>query len=228
MQKYDISQKRLCKQHLQTLSEISVALGKKDSYTQAHCHRVALYAMRLAGRLGFSATEDIRSVGIGGYFHDVGKLALSDQIFTNRETGLLSFDLQQEVRCHPLIGAALLKDIDFLKPAVDFVLFHHEREDGQGYPFGLRAGEIPPGAKDCQYCGLLSMQSPRTALISKDSRSRRPMKSFAKVVAAIFVKLTWRSLSKISKRTESFGTQAPSVHCSRMNWFVGYPPVFAV
>jgi len=145
MQKYDISQKRLCKQHLQTLSEISVALGKKDSYTQAHCHRVALYAMRLAGRLGFSAT-DIRSVGIGGYFHDVGKLALSDQIFTNRETGL-PLHLQQEVRCHPLIGAALLKDIDFLKPAVDFVLFHHEREDGQGYPFGLCAGEIPPGAK---------------------------------------------------------------------------------
>ena len=69
-----------------------------------------------------------------------------DRIFTNRETHLPS-DLQQEVRCHPLIGAALLKDIDFLKPAVDFVLFHHEQEDGNGYPFGLRAGEIPPGAK---------------------------------------------------------------------------------
>jgi HD-GYP domain-containing protein (c-di-GMP phosphodiesterase class II) len=127
------------------VSEISLALGEKDRYTQAHGQRVALYAMRLARRLGFTL-QDIRNVGIGGLFHDVGKLALSDRIFTNRETHLSS-DLQQEVRCHPLIGAALLKNIDFLKPAVDFVLFHHEREDGNGYPFGLKALEIPPGAK---------------------------------------------------------------------------------
>ena len=127
--------KRLCEQHLHTLSEISRALGEKDRYTQTHGYRVSLYAMRLARRLGFSP-EETRNVGIGGLFHDVG----------NRETHLPS-DLRQEVRCHPLIGAALLKDIDFLKPAVDFVLFHHEQEDGNGYPFGLRAGEIPPGAK---------------------------------------------------------------------------------
>jgi len=139
------SRERLCEQHLQTLNEISLALGEKDSYTQAHSHRVALYAMRLAGRLGFSA-EEIRNVGIGGLFHDVGKLAMSDCIFTNRETRL-SLDLQQEVHCHPLIGAALLKHIEFLEPVVDFVLFHHEREDGNGYPFGLMAGEIPAGAK---------------------------------------------------------------------------------
>ncbi len=139
------SRERLCEQHLQTLREIYLALGEKDRYTQAHGHRVALYAMRLARRLGFPP-EDIRNVGMGGLFHDVGKLALSDRIFTNRETRLPS-DLRQEVRCHPLIGAALLKNMDFLKPAVDFVLFHHEREDGKGYPFGLKAGEIPPGAK---------------------------------------------------------------------------------
>lgn len=145
MQQNLTSRKRLNEQHLHILSEISQALGEKDRYTQAHGHRVALYAMRLARRLGFSP-EDIRNVGIGGLFHDVGKLALSDRIFTNRETHLPG-DLRQEVRCHPLIGAALLKNIDFLKPAVDFVLFHHEREDGNGYPFGLKAGEIPPGAK---------------------------------------------------------------------------------
>jgi putative nucleotidyltransferase with HDIG domain len=127
------------------LNDISKALGKKDRYTQAHSKRVALYAMRLARLLGFS-TEEIRNVGIGGLLHDVGKLALSDCIFTNREPHLSS-DLQQEVRCHPLIGAALLDHIDVLDPVVDFVLFHHEREDGKGYPFGLRAGEIPTGAK---------------------------------------------------------------------------------
>jgi len=139
------NRKRLCEQHLKMLNEISAALGEKDSYTQAHGHRVAVYAMRLARRLGLS-TEETRNVGIGGLLHDVGKLALSDRIFTNRETHL-SNDLRQEVNCHPLIGAALLKGIDFLEPMVDFVLFHHEREDGNGYPFGLREAEIPMGAK---------------------------------------------------------------------------------
>ena len=137
--------KQVCERHLQVLSELSRALGEKDRYTQAHVHRVAQYAMRLARRLGFSP-EAVRNVGIGGLFHDVGKLALSDRIFTNRKTRL-STDLKREVRCHPLIGAALLRNIDFLAPVVDLVLFHHEREDGQGYPFGLSGGEIPPGAK---------------------------------------------------------------------------------
>ncbi|GAB6908601.1 hypothetical protein DESC_100073 [Desulfosarcina cetonica] len=132
-------------QHFQRLDEISAALGRKDLYTQAHGGRVALYAIRLAQRLGFSP-EGIRHIGLGGLFHDVGKLAMSDQILANRETQLSS-ELRQEVRCHPLIGAALLKPVPFLEPVVDFVLFHHEREDGQGYPFGLNAEEIPPGAK---------------------------------------------------------------------------------
>ncbi|BBO67749.1 hypothetical protein DSCA_16790 [Desulfosarcina alkanivorans] len=145
MQQHLMRRKRICEQHLQTLGGITSALGEKDSYTRAHGHRVALYAVRLARRLGLPA-EDIRNIGIGGWFHDVGKLALSDHILTNREAHL-SGELRQEVRCHPLIGAALLKHIDFLGPAVDFVLFHHERKDGSGYPFGLKDGEIPPGAK---------------------------------------------------------------------------------
>lgn len=139
------SRKRICERHLQLLTDLSRALGKKDRYTQAHGYRVARYAMRLAKRLGFRSRE-IWDVGIGGLFHDVGKLALSDRIFSNREPRL-SDELKQEVRCHPLIGAALLKDINYIEPVVDLVLFHHEREDGKGYPFGLTGREIPPGAK---------------------------------------------------------------------------------
>jgi len=139
------SRKRICERHLQLLTELSQALGKKDRYTQAHGYRVARYAMRLAKRLGFRSQE-IWDVGIGGLLHDVGKLGLSDRILTNRETRL-SVELKREVRRHPQIGAALLKDIDFFEPVVDLVLFHHEREDGKGYPFGLTGREIPPGAK---------------------------------------------------------------------------------
>ncbi|HSO18341.1 MAG TPA: HD domain-containing phosphohydrolase [Desulfosarcina sp.] len=145
MRHLSANRKQSCEQHVLALSALSRALGRKDSYTQAHGQRVALYAMRLARRLGLDERA-VRHVGIGGLLHDVGKLALSDRIFSNRDTQL-SGDLRQEVHCHPLIGAALLRDIDFLEPVVDLVLFHHEREDGRGYPFGLKGGEIPPGAK---------------------------------------------------------------------------------
>ena len=145
MRNQSASQNLIGEHHLQALRELSHALGNKDRYTQGHSHRVAQYAMRLARRLGFSP-EEVRDVGIGGLFHDVGKLALSDRIFANR-TAQLSNDLKRQVRSHPLIGAALLKEIDFLEPVVDLVLYHHEREDGRGYPFGLTSGEIPPGAK---------------------------------------------------------------------------------
>ncbi len=145
MRNHSAHRRPISERHLQALSELSRALGNKDRYTQAHSHRVAQYAMRLARRLGFSR-EEVRDVGIGGLFHDVGKLALSDRILTNRNARL-SDDLRRQVRIHPLIGAALLKEIDFLEPVVDLVLYHHEREDGRGYPFGLTSGEIPPGAK---------------------------------------------------------------------------------
>lgn len=145
MRNASASRRRFSSHQLQILDALTQAIGQKDPYTQAHSQRVAQYAMRLARRLGFSEKK-IRDVGIGGLFHDVGKLALSDRVFSNRDSTLPS-DLQHEVHCHPLIGAALLKEIDCLGPIVDFVLFHHEREDGKGYPFGLKADEIPPGAK---------------------------------------------------------------------------------
>jgi HD-GYP domain-containing protein (c-di-GMP phosphodiesterase class II) len=121
------------------------ALGLKDSYTYAHAHRVAEYAKRLAVRAGLTM-EEVLDVSMGGMLHDVGKLALSDQIFTNR-SAVLSDDMMQEVHNHPLIGAALVGKITCRRSISDAVLFHHERVDGSGYPFGLKDGEIPLSAR---------------------------------------------------------------------------------
>jgi HD-GYP domain-containing protein (c-di-GMP phosphodiesterase class II) len=129
----------------QKLRDINAALGTKDSYTQRHAHRVALYSTRLARRLGLSV-EDAGNIGIGGLLHDVGKLGLSDRIFSNR-TPRLYGDMLDEVRRHPDMGVALLKGIDSLAPVLDFVHLHHERLDGSGYPYGLTADEIPLGAR---------------------------------------------------------------------------------
>ena len=90
--------------------------------------------------------EEVLDVSMGGMLHDVGKLALSDQIFTNR-SAVLTDDMMQEVHNHPLIGAALLGKITCRRSISDAVLFHHERIDGSGYPFGLKDGEIPLSAR---------------------------------------------------------------------------------
>jgi HD-GYP domain-containing protein (c-di-GMP phosphodiesterase class II) len=121
------------------------ALGLKDRYTHAHAHRVAEYSKRLAIRAGLSMVE-VLQVAMGGMLHDVGKLALSDQILSQNKTALTA-DMLEEVHNHPIIGAALLEEIACKKAISDAVLFHHERLDGSGYPFGLKGDEIPLSAR---------------------------------------------------------------------------------
>ncbi|MFZ1957204.1 MAG: HD domain-containing phosphohydrolase [Desulfobacterales bacterium] len=129
----------------QRLSAISSALKTKDQYTEGHARRVALYAMRLARRLRLPS-EEIGNIGIGGLLHDVGKIGLSDRIFSNK-TEQLAGELLEEVRRHPDIGVSLLEGIDSLLPVLDYVHYHHERMDGSGYPCGLKSDEIPLGAR---------------------------------------------------------------------------------
>jgi putative nucleotidyltransferase with HDIG domain len=129
----------------QKLSAINSALKTKDQYTEGHARRVALYAMRLAHRLGLPS-EEIRNIGIGGLLHDIGKIGLSDRIFSN-QTDQLAGELLTEVRRHPDIGVSLLKGIDSLLPVLDYIHYHHERMDGSGYPFGLKSDDIPLGAR---------------------------------------------------------------------------------
>jgi putative nucleotidyltransferase with HDIG domain len=129
----------------QKLSAINSALKTKDQYTEGHARRVALYAMRLAHRLGLPS-EEIRNIGIGGLLHDIGKIGLSDRIFSN-QTDQLAGELLAEVRRHPDIGVSLLKGIDSLLPVLDYIHYHHERMDGSGYPCGLKSDDIPLGAR---------------------------------------------------------------------------------
>ena len=130
---------------IRTLSAIDAALGSKDPYTQEHAHRVALYAMRLARRLGLSEYQTDQ-IGIGGLLHDIGKIGLSKRIFNNK-TQRLGKEMREEMQQHPHIGACLLAGMGILTPVLEYVHCHHERIDGSGYPRGLKADKIPLGAK---------------------------------------------------------------------------------
>jgi putative nucleotidyltransferase with HDIG domain len=128
-----------------SLFMMSAALGEKDSYTYAHAQRVAAYTRRLAQRMGFSRAE-IHQFTLGGMLHDLGKIALSDRIFSSTQLAM-SKEMLTEVYSHPLIGAALLRNLECSSTIAEIVLYHHERMDGSGYPFGLKGDEIPFSAK---------------------------------------------------------------------------------
>ena len=127
------------------LSTISTALGIKDPYTRGHSHRVAVYARRIAERIGLSATA-VENIRLGGLLHDIGKIGLSTKVLNNTQDRL-SGDMLAEVHLHPLTGAALLRDFNVPEAVIDFVQYHHEKMDGTGYPFGLKSEQIPLGAK---------------------------------------------------------------------------------
>lgn len=132
-------------QDTRVLLLMATALGLKDKYTHAHAQRVAAYAKRLAIRMGLPMRE-VAQISMGGMLHDVGKLTFSDSIFSNKKTSL-SKEMMLEVRNHPLIGAALLEKVNCVPAVFHAVLYHHERIDGSGYPFGLEGEAIPLSAK---------------------------------------------------------------------------------
>jgi putative nucleotidyltransferase with HDIG domain len=126
-------------------SALALALGAQDVYTQGHSKRVAEYAGRMAARLCLSAAER-ELVRMGGLLHDIGKIGFSRKLLANRNTRL-SASMRAEIRRHPEIGFNFLRSLDVSDPVVEYVRYHHERPDGSGYPYGLKADEIPRGAQ---------------------------------------------------------------------------------
>jgi HD-GYP domain-containing protein (c-di-GMP phosphodiesterase class II) len=127
------------------LATIALVLGLKDPYTEGHVRRVSAYAGRLATRLGLHPDE-VNDIILGGLLHDVGKIGLSDQIFRHTDAHLTE-EMVTEVRRHPAMGKTFLQQFNFAPHILEYVLYHHERMDGSGYPCGLKADEIPIGAK---------------------------------------------------------------------------------
>ena len=120
------------------------ALDLRDTETQGHSRRVALYARRLAEQLHL-AVDDVRDVERGALLHDIGKIGVSDTILL--KPGKLTEEEWVEMRKHALHGYEILRDIEFLGNARLVVRSHHERFDGKGYPDGLTSDAIPIGAR---------------------------------------------------------------------------------
>ena len=148
VQKYEQAQKHITELnnlYLQTIDSLAGAVDAKDRYTHGHIRRVQAYAVELARLMGMSDQTELQGLQAGALLHDIGKIAIPEYIL-NKPTVLTESEFEK-MKIHPVVGANMLRTIDFPYPVVPIVRSHHERWDGMGYPEGLRGDEIPVGAR---------------------------------------------------------------------------------
>lgn len=127
-----------------TIQAMAAMVEIRDPYTAGHQKRVAFLAYKIAEKMGLSA-DRVQAVCVAGMLHDIGKVRIPVAIL-NRSGELLAAEYEM-IKIHPHIGYELLKEIPFPWPVAQFVLQHHEKLDGSGYPQGLRGDEILPEAR---------------------------------------------------------------------------------
>jgi len=120
------------------------ALELRDKETVGHSRRVVDLNAKIAQRFGFDE-EALHHIRRGVLLHDIGKMGIPDEIL--RKPGPLSEEEWEIMRQHPGFAYDMLKDIEYLKPALTIPHYHHERWDGSGYPEGLAADRIPLEAR---------------------------------------------------------------------------------
>jgi HD-GYP domain-containing protein (c-di-GMP phosphodiesterase class II) len=125
---------------VETLRAVANASDSRDNHTRGHSERVTRFSVEIAEIMGLQKDE-IEQIRLGALVHDIGKIAISREILakptmlTDREYAVM--------KTHTIQGYELLEHIPQLGAAKEAARSHHERIDGKGYPFGLKADEIP-------------------------------------------------------------------------------------
>ncbi len=130
--------------YLGAIRALAAALDARDPYTAGHSERVSTLSVMM-GRLMNVSSSDLEILRLGALLHDIGKIGVGDEIL--RKTGPLTPEEFEQIKRHPGLGARILRQGPFPPPPLPIVELHHERPDGRGYPFGLRAEAIPPAAR---------------------------------------------------------------------------------
>jgi putative two-component system response regulator len=122
------------------LCTLGLSVESRDPYTEGHCERLARRASSLGRHLGLDE-EAIIALRRGGYLHDLGKIAVPDDIL-KKGSDLTSaeWDVMKQ---HPVTGENICKPLKSLRLVLPIIRHHHEHSDGSGYPDGLRKEEIP-------------------------------------------------------------------------------------
>jgi putative nucleotidyltransferase with HDIG domain len=125
---------------LEAVESLNATVDAKDPYTAGHSQRVQRIAVALGEELGLGR-EQLEVLRFAGLFHDIGKIGVPDAILTKPDRLTeLEFEI---VKRHPEDGARIVGRLHRLNAAVPVILHHHERWDGNGYPYGLHGDGIP-------------------------------------------------------------------------------------
>ena len=141
-----------------TVRALLVRLGVKDDYTAEHTRGVALRAVQVGEEMGLAPVA-LRELAVGGLLHDVGKLAVPNEIL--QKPGALTDAEFDVIKQHPEDGSRLVRELGFSKQVARLVLDHHERLDGSGYPRGLGAPDLDIETRILALCDVFD------ALLSK-------------------------------------------------------------
>lgn len=132
------------KTYIETISALAMAVEARDRYSRGHSDRVAQYSVKIAQKLSL-ADDLVTDIKNAAELHDVGKIGISDDILN--KNNVLNEEEQEIMRRHPVIGEGIIKPVRSLSRLCSIIRSHHERLDGSGYPDGLKADEVPIGAK---------------------------------------------------------------------------------
>lgn len=129
---------------LETAESVLCTLGRsveaRDPYTEGHCERLARRAEALGRHIGLDEPQ-IVALRRGGYLHDLGKIAVPDEIL--KKGSNLTAEEWKIMKQHPLTGENICKPLKSLRLVLPIIRFHHEHSDGSGYPDGLTRADIP-------------------------------------------------------------------------------------
>ena len=128
-----------------SLEAMMAMLRVRDAHSYDHAHRVAALSVNLAMALRVSEPQ-LSDIERAALLHNLGRLALPDQILVRKERSL-SEEERATLRRYPLHGQAMLKNVPFLAAANEIAVASHERYDGSGFPRGLKGEAIPIGAR---------------------------------------------------------------------------------
>lgn len=164
---------RLAEANLSFATALVAALDARDRYTAGHSAAVAVYGRDIAKRMGLSDDEQ-ELVHLCGLVHDVGKIGLPAGLL--EKPGALSLDERRQMEQHSVIGESILQNVADYTEISSIVRHHHERVDGNGYPDGLLASDIPLLARIIAvadaYNAMTSDRPYRDAMPSRVARLR--------------------------------------------------------
>lgn len=155
---------------IEIITSFVKAIEARDPYTQGHSQRVASYALMMGEKLNWSH-ELKEKLNNAALLHDLGKIGIPDSILHKK--GRLTEEEYEMIKKHEVISIKILEPLKEIKEILPWIMYHHEKWDGTGYPHGLRANNIPLGAQIIAladaFDAITTGRDYRTALSTEDA-----------------------------------------------------------